>query len=169
MCDVVLDGQPQDAAITSEYQLKGAFLLNFARYTEWPDGAFATPSSPLRICVPAPNPFGTALEQLADGETVGAHPVAVRVFATLQGLTGCHLVFVPRSLGERTEALLTNTRGAPVLTVGESPGFTQAGGIINLVNVDGRIRFEINAAAARDKGLDISSRLLALSMGFRQH
>ncbi len=51
-----------------------------------------------------------------------------------------------------------------LLTVGETPGFLEHGGIINLVEVQGRIRFEINQEAAKRAGLTVSSRLLRLAM-----
>ena len=51
-----------------------------------------------------------------------------------------------------------------LLTVGESPGFIERGGIINLVEVDGHIRFQINQKAARQAGLIVSSRLLTLAL-----
>jgi hypothetical protein len=43
------------------------------------------------------------------------------------------------------------------------PGFLSRGGMINLVEVQGRIRFEINQPAAQKAGLAVSSRLLDLS------
>jgi YfiR/HmsC-like len=166
LCRGVAAAQPQTVTVSSEYQLKGAFLLNFARYIEWPDAAFASETSPLSICVTEPNPFGKTLEKLIAGESVGAHPVSARVVSP-DALTGCHMVFVPRTSRDDTVTVLRSTQKNPVVTVGEESGFTTAGGIINLVNREGRIRFEINAAAARRKGLRISSRLQALALNSR--
>ena len=62
-------------------------------------------------------------------------------------------------LGEAIQVL----KGAPVLTIGETPGFARNGGIINLILEDNKVRFEVNVQAAKDADLNISSRLLALA------
>jgi hypothetical protein len=50
-----------------------------------------------------------------------------------------------------------------VLTVGETEGFTESGGMINFVRQVNRIRFQINEVAAKSAGLKISSKLLSLA------
>jgi hypothetical protein len=54
-------------------------------------------------------------------------------------------------------------RDTSVLTVGETKGFVQEGGIINFVLQDDRVLFEVNHKAARQAGLSVSSRLLAVA------
>ncbi|HEU5051094.1 MAG TPA: YfiR family protein, partial [Gemmatimonadales bacterium] len=51
-----------------EYQVKAAYLLNFARYVSWPEGAFASPTAPLPICVLGADPFGNALDEVVAGQ-----------------------------------------------------------------------------------------------------
>jgi hypothetical protein len=147
-----------------EYQVKAAFLLNFARYITWPSDTFSNPAAPLTICVPELNPFGPVLEQMVAGETVGERPVEIRTLASPASAAECHVLFVPRTVGEQMERWLAPAQKRPVVTVGEATRFIPAGGIINLLNMDGRIRFEVNGAAARRNGLDVSSRLLALAV-----
>jgi hypothetical protein len=52
-----------------------------------------------------------------------------------------------------------------VLTVGETSDFTERGGILNFVIHDGRLRFEVNVAAAEAHHLKVSSKLLQLAIG----
>ncbi len=54
-------------------------------------------------------------------------------------------------------------KGLPILTVGETPGFAERGGMIRFTLEDNRVRFEINVEAAREADLNISSRLLTLA------
>jgi hypothetical protein len=49
------------------------------------------------------------------------------------------------------------------LIVGETPGFAANGGIINFKLEGGKVRFEINAAAAEREQFHISSKLLSLA------
>ena len=55
----------------------------------------------------------------------------------------------------------------PVLTVTDSRNGGQRG-IIHFAIVGGRVRFYINEAAAADRNLSISSRLLALAISVNQ-
>ena len=58
-----------EATPSAEYQVKAAFLYNFAQFVEWPARAFPAPDSPLIIGVLGENPFGTYLEEdLVKGE-----------------------------------------------------------------------------------------------------
>jgi hypothetical protein len=57
----------------SEYEVKAAFLFNFARFVEWPD---STAQDPLRICIVGAYPFGTAFETVL-GRSAGRQPVHV--------------------------------------------------------------------------------------------
>ena len=34
-----------------EYEVKAAFLYNFAKFVEWPDTAFAGPDAPIVFCI----------------------------------------------------------------------------------------------------------------------
>jgi hypothetical protein len=49
-----------------------------------------------------------------------------------------------------------------VLTVGEIEGFARRGGTINFYLEDDKVRFEINPESTRERGLRMSSQLLAL-------
>jgi hypothetical protein len=54
-----------------------------------------------------------------------------------------------------------------VLTVSDDAQFLEAGGMIQLREVRGRIRFEINLAGAEKAGLRMSSQLLQLALSVR--
>jgi len=149
----------------AEYQLKAAFILNFARYIEWPPTAFASRGQPLVIGIVGKDPFGPNIERIVAGKNIDGHPVVVkRVNTTSPG--DCHVVFIAASEKDRIAELLQPVRGSPVLTIGDTEGFNEAGGIIYLKKKQDMIRFEINLAAAEASGLKISSKLLKLADNF---
>ena len=152
----------------SRCQIKAAFLLNFVRYVEWPSSAFEAAGTPLVLCVLEQNPFGNALERTVAGEIAGGRSLEVRLVPTVQQANGCHLLFFPHAAPLRASSATSETGTAPTLTVGESADFIQMGGIINLVTVAGRVRFEVNVGAAERRGLRISSRLLRLAVTIHQ-
>lgn len=155
-------GPARAQGVAPEYEVKAAFLFNFTKFVEWPHSAFGDEHTPLKICVLGESPFGKTLRALAGDEVVGrrlllAHP------ETLNALETCHVLFVSRSERDRLGSVLAGVRNAPVLTVGDTPGFVDQGGMINFVLEGSKVRFDINQEAAERAGLRISSRLLALA------
>jgi hypothetical protein len=148
----------------TEYKIKAAFLFNFAKFVEWPPGAFSDLKQPISICVFGRDPFGHALEDAMLGKAIGDHPVLLGHAKQIVDLVGCHIVFVSAADSSRLPELLAHLRGRGVLVVGESEGFAGAGGTIQFVLDQNRVRFAINPDAAERAGLKISSKLLALAV-----
>lgn len=145
-----------------EYDVKAAFLFNFTKFVEWPPAAFTDEHSSLRICVLGENPFGKALHVLMDEEVAGRRLTLLHV-DKLNNLEACHVLYVSRSERGRLAHILGDLRGVPVLTVGDTAGFIDQGGMINFVLEGSKVRFDVNLEAAERAGLKISSRLLALA------
>jgi len=151
---------PSLSAAVSEYSVKAAFLLNFGKYVEWPETAIG---SALDICVLGRDPFGATLDETVAGRTVGSRNVKARRVSDVSQASGCNILFVSRDEQARVDAVLASLAGSPVLLVGEQDRFARQGGMINFVEVDQKVRFEINEAAAKKAGLKISSQLLKLA------
>jgi len=156
-----LAGSPGMAAPPpGEYQIKAAYLINFARYVEWPSGRLPA-GVPLRLCVLGRDPFGGGLEGL-DGRQVQGREVRLRQVDNLEQAQDCHLVFVSGSEERRMGLILRGLAGRGVLTVSDIEGFAEGGGGIGLVTEDDRVRFDINQASLVREGLRASSQLLRL-------
>jgi len=156
----VLCHVPHAAASASlEYEVKAAFLLNFTRFVEWPPSAFASPDSPLNICIIGDDPFGRAIDQLVEGEFVNQHRITVERIRTDQPKT-CQELFVGNNGSIPTAFSAANPA---VLTVGEGEDFIRQGGVIAFVIDNRRVRFDINVKAATNVGLKLSSKLLSVA------
>jgi len=150
---------PLAASAAGEYSLKAAFLYQFTKYVAWP----APPSGPIDICVLGDDPFGSVLDDtLAGKKTKGQPVVALRIDA-IGPRTSCQILFVSRSELPRLEQTLTALGDRPTLTVADTAGFPQRGGMINLKLEGGRIRLEVNPDNATRVGLKIRSELLRLA------
>ncbi len=79
------------------------------------------------------------------------------------GLRSCHVLFIAPSERPRIPLIMDALRGAGTLTIGDTQGFAQQGVMINFYIEKRRVRFEINAGAAHEAGLKISSKLLKLA------
>ncbi|HEX6504053.1 MAG TPA: YfiR family protein [Terriglobales bacterium] len=146
----------------TEYEIKAAFVYNFAKFVEWPPEAFSKPSDSVRLCVLGNHSLASDLQQLIAGKTIGTRAVEVQRVSPLQ-ITGCHVLFVGTLESWRLQQVLESARGTHVLTVGDIPGFIEQGGVINFILDQNRIRFEVNLKAAQDAGLKLSSKLLSLA------
>lgn len=161
---LLLLGGPSLAAQTAgakEYEIKAAFLLNFAQFVEWP--APENTNAPFRIGVLGEDPFGAALDETIRGETVHARPLVVVRATQAAELKDCQLVFISKSEKGRMQETLSELDAASILTVSEVDGFARRGGIINFYFEDKKVRFEINPTTAQRHGLKVSSQLLRLA------
>jgi hypothetical protein len=170
---------PQTAKPT-EYQVKAAYLANFAKFVEWPGGASAPPAAaaaqgnaagqadePFAICVLGQDPFGPALEAALSGETVGRHPLVPRRVTNGKEAAACRVVFFGGDDHDLRKDLTALEKSA-VLTVGDQPEFLKRGGMIQFVLDGNRVRFEVNLTAAKKVGLNLSSELLKVAAVVRR-
>jgi hypothetical protein len=147
----------------SEYQIKAAFLFNFAKFVEWPATALPRPTSPLVIGLLGPTPFGEDLARTIRGKSIDGHPLVIKEFSGPAEVTNCHILFISTSEKKRLPEILAALKGASVLTVGETERFAESGGMINFFLEGTKIRFQINQDAASQVGLKISSKLMSLA------
>lgn len=148
---------------TVEYQVKAAFLLNFARFVEWPPDAFESDKTPIAFCVFRQNPFGSALDDITDGKTINNRGLLVRHIQELPDLKSCQIVFVSDAEDQYLPAILDTLKASSALVVGESDRFAERGGGIQFYLEAEKVRFSVNVDATKSARLNVSSKLLALA------
>jgi hypothetical protein len=153
---------PEDAPPT-EYELKAAFLYNFAKFVEWPAQAFANPQAPFVVGILGQNPFERELERTVQNKTINGRPFEIKEFRVVSEVKSCHILFISSSERKRLPEVLRTVRGMSILTVSELDRFLQAGGMIQFIMEGKKVRFEINDEAARKAELRISSKLLSVA------
>jgi hypothetical protein len=146
-----------------EYKVKAAYLFNFLKFVEYPPESFADSLAPIVIGVVGEDPFGSALPQVVIGKTVQGRDLVIHVYRTGEDLRGAHILFIGASERKRLPAILSSLRGSSVLTVSDAAGFLEAGGMIQFLNENGRVRFAINVEATNRAKLKMSSKLLSLA------
>lgn len=164
---------------TDEAEVQAAYVVNFVRYSRWPEPAaayvIATLGSP-----------ESANELRALVRRVGAvdgHPLAVRalslnstpperaraIVAIRAGMGDACVLFVPASHQAWNAAAIAASTDRPVLTVGVGPGFVAQGGMFALITEGNRVRFAANDAAIRRSGVEVSARVLLLARPLAPH
>ena len=151
-----------------EYEIKAAFLYNFAKFVEWPKESFQGNQSPLVLGILGKDPFGKALDSL-NGKSVGGREFVVKRFSGLETLEPCHILFVTGPEQVHLARILKKVESLNVLTVSDIKGFCPAGGTIALFVEEKQVRFEVNVDAVQRTGLKLSSQLLKLARIFKEN
>ena len=169
-----------DSAQSREYQIKAAFLYNFTKFVDWPERKVDDSTEPITIGIIGKNPFGDAFASLKDKQ-VRSRGLVIRWFKgfyefkesseesktelglKIEALRQCDLLFICSSENKNLSEIISSVKNHDVLTVGDMKGFLEAGGIINFLTEDEKVRFEINITAAKRAKLAIRSKLLRLA------
>lgn len=151
-----------EAQQPSAPQLVAAFLLNFVKFTTWPEASLPA-GARIVICVLDDDRVADALTQITIGKSVSGHPIEVRGATRRSVPSGCQMVYSGDLDRRRARQLIEVTSGLPILTVGVSSDFAELGGVANFFVDSGRMRFAVNTRAADRSQLRISSKLLSLA------
>lgn len=163
---------------TTEYYVKAAFLCQLTRFVEWPKQKAAEPNHPIVIGIVGKNPFADAF-QIARSQA--PYNIQVMEYPLMDSpstqdpnqqqawseytnqLRACHIVYLAGDLKNDVSPLLTALRPGCVLTIAESEGFLEKGGIMNLLLPNPKIRFEVSLVAARQSRIRIPAQVLRLA------
>lgn len=150
------------AGPVSEYQLKGAYLLNLAKFIDWPEDSHA-PEVPFLFCLVGIEQYASDINASLKGKQVHGRKTHVRHLGFKDPADDCQVLFVGEVGDTRLYHIVEESRRTEQLLIGQEPDFLSKGGDINFFAEPKRLRFEINPLSIRDKGLDVSSRLLSLA------
>lgn len=145
----------------SEYEVKAAFLYNFAKFVKWP--AEGGPGKTFVVAVLGEDPFGAVLDRTFSGKTLLERPVEVRRLDDAEQIGDVQMLFVGASERARLPQVLKQLEGKSVLTVGELERFAERGGMISFRVRDEVVRFDVNLAQVERARLKMSSQLIRLA------
>ncbi len=169
-----------DSTSNREYQIKAAFLYNFIMFVDWPKEKIDDGNEPITIAIIGEDPFKKAFEPLKDKKAKGRNVIIKRIngieelekfdqenkyeqYPQIETIRKSHLLFVCDSEKKYIAKIINLVKDHNTLTVAETEGFLEAGGIINFLMQDNKVCFEINLSAAKHAKLQIRSKLLRLA------
>jgi len=148
---------------TAEFRTKANFLAKVPNFIEWSAEALPLGPSPFLICVLGDFSFALPLAESVRGKTIQEKQIEVRGLNKEQELHSCHILFVSHFERKSYARVLGSVRGQNVLTIGETPEFLDAGGILGFSMNGETLQFDVNLTEANRAHLKISSRLLTLA------
>jgi hypothetical protein len=149
------------AAVFSADAVKAAFLYRFASYIEWP--AETSRDESFVIAVSGADGVADHLEKLLPGITVRGRPAALKRVARPSDLDGVHILYIGPDALRRTRALREAAGKLPILVVSEHDDGFDGGAVINFIEQNRNVRFEVSLAAADRAHLRVDSALLAVA------
>jgi hypothetical protein len=147
----------------SEYEVKAAYIFNFAKFIEWPANYLPSDDT-IYLCIYQNDPFGIILEKTMIGRKANGKDWKITRIKSLDEIGKCHILVFSEISKHEIITLLEQVKNKPILTIGdEEPDFCQYGGIINFTPQYSEYQFEINIEIATDLKIKISPKLLVLS------
>lgn len=168
------------AETVDQASVHSAYVINFMRYAQWPPPAseeqhyvivvLGTPPSvaALRLLATRAGSIrgkSVVVRTLALNTTAPARDEALQVLREELGQP--HAVYVAGSHGAWNLAVIDAARGRPILTIGVGAEFVENGGMLGLVQDQGRIGFSANKVAIQRASVDVSARVMVLARPLR--
>ncbi|MDE2594276.1 MAG: YfiR family protein [Burkholderiales bacterium] len=148
----------------SEAKVKAAFVFNFFKYTEWPVDAT---TKQIVLCLGNANADVNSAFAPLEGRVANGRAVSVRNLPGSLDASGCNAVYIHDGAAKKVLEKLVQAKMSNVLTVGDGADFLDAGGIIGLVETEGRMQFDVNPDPAVRGNLRFSSQMLKLARNNR--
>jgi hypothetical protein len=156
----------QSPPVASERSVKAAYIYRFLPYVEWPPGVLPA-GAPLVIGVVGADDVAHELEQVVRQRAGEERPIVVRRLGPGDAWHGVHVLYAGETAAPRLHQVAKALHDRSILTISDAEGAVERGIVIGFVQVDSRLRFEVNADAAERSGLKLSSRLLTVALRVR--
>ena len=135
------------------------FIYNFSKNIEWPatEGDFV-------MCVLGQSEVLNQLKVITTGKTVGDKPIKVVGANSVSEIPKCQILHVPTGEIFKLKPAIEKVGNAATLIVSNFPGALDDGSCINFVEVDEKIKFEVNQKAIEKRNMKINPILLNMSV-----
>lgn len=143
------------------YVLKAVYLEKFSRFVTWPEECLMNdPDKPFIISVIGKTPLADNLEQIYFIQKINNKKVIIKRISNLYEIENSHILVIAETEKKNLQNILTLTKNLPILTISETPSFSEKGVLINFYEENNKLRFEINESAVLRSPLQMSFYLL---------
>ena len=141
--------------------LKAVYLEKISRFVTWPDACMMNDlNKPFIISIIGKTELSENLQLVYSQQEINKKRVIIKEIVDYKDFEGCHILFIAESEKKNIEKIVTITSGLPVLTIGETDGFSEKGILVNFFEENKKLRFEINETAVLKSQLKMSYYLL---------
>ena len=136
------------------------FIFNFYKQMEWPSDYKGTD---FVIGVLGASEITPMLEKLTVSKS-GKTNFRIAKFGSLSSITKCNMIYIPAERSSQFEAVQKKLSGTSTLIITEKPGLGGKGAAVNFVEINDRLKFELNQAAISKARIQVSDMLKSLAI-----
>jgi hypothetical protein len=145
----------------NESAVKAMFIYNFAKYFDW---SYINQNSDFVIGVYGNSEVTSYLKEIAIRKKINGRSISVRVINSVNEIQSAQIIFIPAD-GEQALSRISSIQSEnPPVLVTEEKGMIKKGAHINLLNIDGNMRFELNETELKNEGLKVAKELSVLAI-----
>lgn len=141
--------------------LKAVYLEKISRFVTWPDACMMNDiNQPFIISIIGKTELSENLQLVYSQQEINKKRVIIKEIVDYKDIEGSHILFIAESEKKNIEKIVSITSRLPVLTIGETNGFSEKGILVNFFEENKKLRFEINETAVLKSQLKMSYYLL---------
>ena len=141
----------------TKYDIEAAFIYKFLQYIDWPQ----LDRKNLYICFIGGKQIEISMNSL-ENKNYKNRKIKVKKISKIEQSDSCNILYIDNKRHD-FEKLKNVSTSKDLLTIGNEKGFLESGGIINFVEINNKVGFEVNYHSAKLSRIKISSKLLRLA------
>lgn len=136
-----------------EDKYKAMFIYNFTKQIEWPANEM---NKDFVICVVNQDDALNAIKSIAQGKMVNDKAISVVGVKNIDEIPECNILYLPSSeKADQISSAVAKVGSAATLIISDNPGALENGSCINFVEIDDKIKYEINKKAIEDRNMKV--------------
>ena len=132
---------------------KAMFIYNFTKQIEWPANEM---NKDFVICVVNLDDALNAIKSIAQGKMVNDKAISVVGVKNIDDISECQILYLPSSeKADKINSAVAKVGSASTLIISDNPGSLEKGSCVNFVEIDDKIKYEINKKAIEDRNMKV--------------
>ena len=145
-------------AYESEDELKVILIGKISKYISYKDKI-----NDNFIITVLKNPFGDLFTSTYQNKTIKSKPVLIKYIQNIKDLSETHILYIPKLKAKELSSVLKTCHKKSIVTISDSRGFAQRGGLIQLYSVSQKLKLKINIYEAKQQNIKIEHTLLRIA------
>lgn len=141
-------------------QVKAVFLFNFFHYTNWSNTLLLAKSPSVNMCLIANDEFTQLLKLTVKDESIHNKPISVQTLSPETPPIDCHILFVSET---KIKEIPIYSQLTDTLIISDIENSVHQGAMIELREIERKVKLFINLKLTKQANLSINSRLLSLA------
>lgn len=142
------------------YQLKAAFIVNFSNFITWDKPRNNEGHS---ICSFGDDDVASSIASLISSDRMHERQKTLKYLQEPDNISDCDITFLGANFKDEHDESSKLQGGYKTLTISDTPGYAEDGGMIELIQIDGKIKVHLNYLLMKSQGFTADSRLLQLT------